>query len=122
MLLFGMVGALATGVHFTILIALVEFVGFAPLLATSVGYAVGVVVSYALNRRFTFSADDPVAKSFPRYVALYMAGALLNGAVMAGLTQSGAPYLLAQIGATALVLVWNFAGSSVFVFQRRRLR
>lgn len=119
--MFTIVGGFATAVHYAILAALVELAGFRPLVATTIGYGVGVMVSYVLNRRYTFAAADAVATSLARYIALYVVGAVLNGAVMAGLMHYGAPYLAAQLGATSLVLVWNFAGARLFVFRDRRV-
>lgn len=115
---FAAVGAIATATHYLILIALVELGHVQPVLATTIGYGVGIVVSYALNRRFTFTETSaPVASSFAKYVLLYGVGAFLNGAIMAAVIGLGAPYLLAQVVATALVLFWNFLGARYIVFR-----
>ncbi|MGE0595849.1 MAG: GtrA family protein [Hyphomonadaceae bacterium] len=114
---FAIVGAIATGVHYAVLVALVEGAGVAPLLATTCGYAFGIATSYTLNRRFTFGARGAVGATLAKFVLLYAIGAALNGAVMAGLIATGAHYLAAQVGATALVLIWNFAGARYVVFR-----
>ena len=115
---FAIVGAIATAVHYAILIALVEFGHINPVLATTLGYVVGIVVSYALNRRFTFSETTaPVVSSFAKFVLLYGVGAVLNGAIVGGLIGLGALYLLAQVAATGLVLFWNFFGARYIVFR-----
>lgn len=115
---FAIVGVIATAVHYAVLIALVEIGHVRPVIATTIGYGVGIVVSYALNRRFTFQASGaPVASSFAKFVVLYGVGAFLNGAIVAALIAQGAPYLLAQVAATALVLFWNFLGARYIVFR-----
>lgn len=114
---FAAVGIAATATHYAILIALVEGAGARPVLATTIGYAFGIVVSYALNRRFTFKSDAPIAASFAKFALLYGIGALLNGAIMAALIGQGAWYLLAQIVATGLVLIWNFLGARFVAFR-----
>lgn len=114
---FAIVGVIATTVHYAILIGLVEALNATPLVATTLGYCVGIVVSFALNRRYTFAAQNNVASRFVKFVVLYASGAVLNGAVMSALMQAGAFYLVAQIGATALVLIWNFAGARYVVFR-----
>ena len=115
---FAIVGAIATAAHYTILIVLVEIGHMQPVPATTFGYVVGIVVSYALNRRFTFSdTTAPVASSFAKFVLLYGVGAVLNGAIMAVLIGLEAPYLLAQVAATGLVLFWNFFGARYIVFR-----
>ncbi|MBC7769258.1 MAG: GtrA family protein [Phycisphaerales bacterium] len=115
---FALVGAVATIVHYAIMVALVEIGHVTPVLATTIGYGAGIVVSYTLNRRFTFDArGTPVASSFMKFALLYGVGALLNGAIVAGLIAVGAHYLAAQIVATALVLFWNFLGARYVVFR-----
>ncbi|MGH6949406.1 MAG: GtrA family protein [Vitreimonas sp.] len=115
---FAVVGVIATATHYAILIALVEIGHVGPVVATTCGYVVGIVVSYALNRRFTFSETTaPVASSFAKFVLLYGVGAVLNGGIMGGLIEFGAPYLLAQVAATGLVLFWNFLGARYIVFR-----
>jgi len=115
---FAIVGVIATAVHYAILIALVEIGHVKPVIATTLGYCVGVVTSYALNRRFTFTdSAAPVATSFAKFVALYGIGAVLNGFIMSAVMALGAPYLLAQVVATGLVLIWNFLGARFVVFR-----
>ncbi|HYD87855.1 MAG TPA: GtrA family protein [Vitreimonas sp.] len=115
---FAVVGVIATAVHYAVMVALVEIGRVTPVAATTIGYGFGIVVSYTLNRRFTFQArGTPVAKSFAKFVVLYGVGAFLNGAIVGGLIAVGAHYLLAQVVATGLVLVWNFLGARYVVFR-----
>ncbi|MBY0563986.1 MAG: GtrA family protein [Hyphomonadaceae bacterium] len=111
------VGAVATAVHYAILIALVELAGMPPVFSTTAGYAAGTVVSYVLNRRFTFKSNAPHHASFPKFVALNAIGMLLNGAIFAALISLGVWYVLAQVIATGLVLIWNFLGARFFAFR-----
>lgn len=111
------VGAVATVVHYSILIALVELAGLQPVLSTTAGYAAGTVVSYVLNRRYTFKSNAPHRSSFPKFVALNVIGMLLNGAILGALVAAGVWYLLAQMIATGLVLFWNFFGARFFAFR-----
>jgi putative flippase GtrA len=61
---FAAVGVVATIVHYSILISLVEL-AHAPLIpSTSVGFVFGAVVSYALNRRITFAISPISAAAF----------------------------------------------------------
>lgn len=114
---FAAVGVLATGSHYVVLIALVELAHVRPVIATTIGYCVGTVVSYALNRRFTFVTDAPVVSSFVKFAVLYGIGMALNAAIMGALIAWSAPYLLAQVVATAIVLFWNFLGARYIVFR-----
>lgn len=115
---FAIVGVVATATHYAILTALVEIGQVKPVIATTVGYIFGTIVSYVLNRRFTFNArGTPVARSFAKYAVLYGVGALLNAAIVQGLIALGLYYLLAQVISTGIVLFWNFLGARFVVFR-----
>jgi putative flippase GtrA len=115
---FAAVGVFATAVHYSILTALVEIGHVNKIMATTIGYSIGTIVSYALNRRFTFSArGTPIMRSFAKYAVLYGIGALLNAAIFGALVHVGLYYLIAQVAATAIVLFWNFLGARFLVFR-----
>jgi|CXWL01.1.fsa_nt_gi putative flippase GtrA len=114
---FALVGVAATAVHFAVLIALVELAGLGPVAATTLGYIVGIAVSYTLNRLYTFKSDAPVGSSFLKFALLYGVSAFLNAGIVAMLTEQRLWYLLAQVIATGLVLIWNFVGARFVVFR-----
>jgi len=114
---FAIAGAIATAAHYTVLISLVEIGHVPPVIATTLGYCVGIVVSYVLNRRYTFETKAPVASSFLKFGALYGVGMFLNGAIVATLIAWGAPYMLAQVVATGLVLIWNYLAARFVAFR-----
>lgn len=117
---FAAVGALATLVHYAILVALVEGARLQPVTSTTIGFLAGLALSYTLNRRYTFESDVAHGATLVKYIALYGVGMLLNGAIVAALIGAGVIYILAQIVATGIVLVWNFAGARWLVFGVRR--
>lgn len=114
---FALAGAVATGVHFAVLIALVERGGLGPVLASTIAYCIGVVVSFTLNRRFTFETRGALGPTFAKYAALYAVGIFLNGAIMAALISLELWYVAAQLIAVALILSWNFLGARYIVFR-----
>jgi len=114
---FALAGAVATAVHFAVLVALVELGGLGPVLASTIAYCIGVIVSFSLNRRFTFEKRGSLGATFAKYAALYAVGIFLNGAIMAALISWGMWYILAQIIAVALILSWNFLGARYIVFR-----
>ncbi|MBF0471355.1 MAG: GtrA family protein [Gammaproteobacteria bacterium] len=116
-LIFALVGVAGTSGHYLTLIALVQWVALTPVVATSFGFGVGAVINYLLNYRFTFHSRQQHRKALPKFLLVAAAGALVNGAVMAlGHTQLGLHYLLAQVIATVLVLLWNFAINKIWTF------
>lgn len=112
---FAAVGAVATAVHYAVLIALKELAGFDPVTATVCGFAVGVVVSYFLNSRFTFNVPHSGA-GFTKFALVVAVGGVINAGIVA-LLMHHMHYLIAQAIATGLVLIWNFAGSRLFAFR-----
>jgi putative flippase GtrA len=114
---FAAVGVVATIVHYSILISLVEL-AHAPLIpSTSVGFVFGAVVSYALNRRITFSHQPDFGRGLLEFVAVGAVGLGLNALIVAGLARAGLQYILAQMVATGVVLMWNFIIARLVIFR-----
>jgi putative flippase GtrA len=112
-LLFAGMGAIGTAAQYSVLIALVRLARMDAVLASTAGFVVGACVNYTLNYLFTFNSSK-------RHIEALL-GMGNNAAIMAGLVhQAGMHYLLAQIVATGLVLVWNFAGSKLWVFREKQ--
>jgi putative flippase GtrA len=114
---FATVGVAATGAHYMVLIALKELAGVDPVSATVIGFAVGAVVSYVLNRRFTFATRPAFASGLAKFAAIAVVGAFINAGIFALLLAQGLYYLVAQVIATLVVLVWNYAGARLIVFR-----
>ncbi|WP_374569628.1 GtrA family protein [Phenylobacterium sp.] len=116
---FASVGVVATVVHYSILISLVEL-AHAPLVAaTSAGFAVAAAVSYTLNRRYTFSHQPHFGAGLFKFIAVGLVGLGLNALIVGGLARAGLPYLLAQVIATGTVLMWNFTAARYVVFRAK---
>lgn len=114
---FFIVGILAAIVHYSLLIALVEAVGWPPVAAALAGYVGGGAVSYGLNRRHTFASNRPHAEAGWRFALVAGIGFGLTWTAMHLLIDlAGIPYLFAQFGTTALVMVWSFAANKFWTF------
>jgi putative flippase GtrA len=89
-------------------------------MGSGVGFAVGAVVSYLLNRSHTFRSDAPHSQAVMRFVLVLAVGLGLNLLLMQLLAvRWGWPYLLAQMLTTGLVLFWHFAGHALWSFTHR---
>lgn len=113
---FALVGGLATAIQYVILILLVRGLEMAPTLASSLGFVLSAGVNYLLNYRFTFRSRRPHGPAVVKFGLLAGAGLLINAAVMHLLVAASVNYLLAQVGATGLVLFWNFIGNTLWTF------
>ena len=111
-----MVGSIATAIQYALLILLVRAFDMAPTPASSIGFVLSAGVNYLLNYRFTFRSDRPHAPAAAKFGLLAGAGLLINAAIMRLMIGAGVHYLIAQACATAVVLVWNFVGNSIWTF------
>ncbi|MFG1429473.1 GtrA family protein [Xanthobacter sp. V2C-8] len=117
---FAWVGILATGAHFATLALVVERGIAGPVVASTLGAVVGAVVSYVLNRAFTFESTRSHAGAVPRFMVVALVSFILNGALMDLLVHRlGVYYLLAQVITTAVTMLWTFSGYRVWAFAHR---
>ena len=110
-------GAIGTLVHYVVLLVLVELAAAGSVLASTLGALAGALVNYTLNYRYTFRSVRPHAESALKYLVVSVAGVLLNAVVIAAATSVlGLHYLVAQVLATAVVLVCAFAINRAWTF------
>jgi putative flippase GtrA len=110
-------GAVGTAAQFAILIALVELAGENAVIASTVGAVAGAAINYAINHRLTFSSRAPHARALPRFAAVALVGMALNALVVAGmLAADQGDYVLAQVVATGVVLVFTYASNRTWTF------
>ena len=114
---YGAVGAMATAVHYLLLVLCVERGGWSAWWASGFGAVLGAQVAYLGNRWFTFAHRGGVGASWPRFQATALFGALLGMAVVALAVRLGLYYVLAQMLATALSLLLTFGINRVWTFR-----
>lgn len=118
---FAAVGAVGTAAHYSLLLALVEGLGAAPLSGSIAGFLLGAVVNYAIGRRFVFASERAHVVAFPRFMAVAGAGLCWNAALMFLLVDTlTIHYLFAQMITTGLLLFWHYAGNALWTFGRPR--
>jgi len=112
------IGIVVAGVHYSLLVGLVE-IAHAPVLASALaGYTAGGVTSYVLNRHHTFKTARPHEESSWRFIVVAGAGFGLTTVFMY-LFYDGwhLPYLLAQVVTTGIVMIWSFAAHKFWTFR-----
>ncbi|RME64725.1 MAG: GtrA family protein [Alphaproteobacteria bacterium] len=116
---FAGVGAVATLVHYALLVACVELAAWNPVSASVAGYIAGALVNYLVNFYLTFAGRTRHGRAALRFCAVVLVGLALNAALMAVLTPLLAPYyVLAQIITTGGVLASNFILNDIWSFKR----
>ena len=117
---FALIGGLATGMQYAILIFLVQAQIAGAVLASGIGFAISALANYALNRRFTFHSSRAHAEALPRFTAVAVAGLVINTSLIWLFhVPIALHYLAAQILATCGTLLWNFTLNRVWTFPGR---
>jgi putative flippase GtrA len=114
---FAIVGLIATAIQYIILFILVNWVSINVVLASSTGFVISAFANYILNYRYTFRSKTRHGPAFIKFMTLASIGLILNSGIMQTLTTIQPNYLIAQLAATAGVLIWNFAGNSLWIFR-----
>jgi putative flippase GtrA len=115
-------GAIGFLVDASILATLVHSFGWGDYTARIVSFSGAVTVTWYLNRRFAFAGTRTAnrRREYTRYLGVQFAGMLVNFIVYsvciaASPTMDRWPVLALAVG-SAVALLFNFAGSRIFVF------
>ncbi|HYP83633.1 GtrA family protein [Variovorax sp.] len=123
LLSYAAVGVVNTLVGYGIIFASMYLLHMGPVASNVLGYAVGVVVSYFLNRRFTFRSSRAARTEFLRFVSVVLLAWLANLAVLVFLIRHMHVHEgLAQVPAGVVYLAISFLLSKFFVFASRDSR
>lgn len=118
---FGVVGVLATAVHFSVVVALVEWFGMPPLPANALAYGVAFAVSWIGSSRWTFRGAAVVRFAVPRFLCVSLLGLALNQGMNALVIYGiGGHYLAGLAASLVTVPVVTFVLNRTFVFPQAR--
>lgn len=118
---FGFVGFLCFFIDYGIMVFLTEVAGVNYLLSSGCSFSVSVVVNYILSIKFVFDADKNANKvrEFLVFLILSIGGLGINQLVMwIAVDGIGIHYMISKIGATAIVMVYNFITRKMFIEKR----
>lgn len=113
---YGVVGGINTGIGFALIAALHLGLGLGLTASNAGGYLCGWLISYQLNRRWTFRHGGRVQRSLPAYGALVLAAFGVSLSLVAGAVAQGLPYLPSQAAGVLLYSVIVFFGARHVVF------
>jgi putative flippase GtrA len=115
---FAIVGGVATAFQYVVLIVCVRELSLAPVAASAIGFALSSGLNYYLNYRLTFRSSRAHITALPRFLLIAGIGLGANSVAMWVLTKSAhLGYVQAQLIATTLVLLWNYAANRKWTFQ-----
>lgn len=107
---FGMVGFLCFFIDYGIMVFLTEMCNVNYLISSGISFTVSVIVNYILSLTFVFDTKggDKI-KEFVVFIILSVIGLGINQVLMWFLVDIiGIFYMISKIGATAVVMIYNF--------------
>ena len=118
LLRFLLVGLANTGGGLLCIWGAMWLLGLNEAAANFLGYAIGLAFSYALNRAWTFTDNQAISRSLPRWLAAAMLAYLVNLAIVVGAVRHPEidPYL-AQLLGIAPYTATMFLASRYYVFS-----
>ena len=115
---FGVVGVIAFVIDYGLLAFCTEILHINYLVSATIGFTVSVVFNYFASMRYVFTHKEGMSKrrEFIIFVILSVIGlGINNGCMWLGVEILGWHYLIVKIGATAIVMVWNFVTRKIFL-------
>jgi putative flippase GtrA len=120
---FGLVGAFAALVHYSVAIASVALLHFHPQVGNVCGYLVALVVSYLGQSRFTFPDAERRSNNFLRFTITSLSAFLLNALAYAALLRwTSLDYRIALFLVLLGVAAFTFLVLNKWVFPRGNYR
>ena len=118
---FGFVGFLCFFIDYGIMVFLTEALKINYLISSGCSFSVSVIVNYILSIKFVFDADRDAnkVKQFLVFLIFSIGGLIINQIVMwVAVDLLGNFYMISKIGATAIVMVYNFITRKLFIEKK----
>lgn len=118
---FGFVGFLCFFIDYGVMVLLTDRFGLDYRFSCGISFTVSVIVNYILSITFVFETDKKKNKSgeFIVFVFLSLVGLVINEACMwLAVEFFGIHYKLSKIGATGVVMVYNFISRKIFIEKK----
>lgn len=118
---FALVGVVNTLVGLAVIFGLMFFFGIGPGVANALGYAIGLLISFVLNRLWTFKSRRSIKDVLPKYLAVAVLSFFLNLSIVLGASSGlGVNPYVSQVMGIASYTIFMFCGCRWFVFASHR--
>jgi putative flippase GtrA len=116
---FAVVGAANTIAGLALIFACKAFLGLGDVAANFIGYAIALLIGFALNKRWTFDYGGPAAGAFGRYLLVLLVAYLANLCVtLFAIRVMQMNGYLAQAAGVLPYAITGYLGSRFFAFAR----
>lgn len=115
---FGIVGGIAFLIDYSILFICTEYLGIYYLISSFISFTVSTVFNYIASVRWVFDVDQKKSqrRNFVLFIVFSVIGLGINQCIMwFGVEKIDLYYMLVKIGATAIVMVFNFVTRKMFL-------
>ena len=118
------VGGIAFLVDYGILVFVTEVIGLDHKISAIFGFIAGLTVNYLLSKTIVFKAQvKNNATAFLIFAVIGVVGlGLTELGMWAGVDIWGYDYRIVKILVTGVVLVWNFTGKKLLVFNSKQTK
>lgn len=113
---FLLVGGVATGTQFLLLILFVELLSIQEVVASASAYGCASIVNYLLNYYFTFNSNKSHKTAFAQFIVVVAIGLGIN-TLSFSLFILFTHYFIAQIMATLITLISNFLLHKYWIYR-----
>ncbi len=114
---FALVGGVNTALDLGLFTGLTTIAALSPERANVISYGAGILLSFTLNRKWTFESEGEIAEQLTRFIVVSLAALLLSTFLVEGLSQL-MPAIIAKIVSLPLMFVWSYSMTRRFVFWR----
>jgi putative flippase GtrA len=116
---YGLVGLTNNLLIYVGYLVLSDIFMIAPKVSMTITYVSGVLLSYSMNKQWTFRFAGAKARSFSRFIAVHIFGYFLNLLILwLCVDHLGYPHQVVQGGAILLVAIILFVLFKYFVFTK----
>ena len=118
LLRYAAVGVINTGLGYSVIFACMYGAGLGPVVSNVTGYAVGLAVSYVLNRNFTFRSQGAKRAEMMRFVAIFALAYLANLGVLVALVHGASVHEgVAQVVSGVVYFGLSYLLNRYYVFR-----
>ena len=117
---FGIVGFIAFLIDYSILYILTDFVGINYLISSTISFIVSLTFNYIASIKFVFDVGHKqTTNDVILFIGLSVIGLGVNESIMyIGVDKLYINHMIVKIGATAIVMVYNFITRKIFIEKK----
>ena len=117
---FGIVGFIAFLIDYSVLYILTDLVGINYLISSTISFVVSLIFNYIASIKFVFEVGhEQTTNDVILFVGLSVIGLGINEVIMyIGVDKLHINHMIVKIGATAIVMVYNFITRKIFIEKK----